>query len=703
MGDIESKTTPADVFISHVNKDEQVAIAVARALEAAGLTTWYYERDSRGGQRHTGQSAKAIRGAKLLLALVSNSALQNPEEVTSEILIAHSHRLAIMPVRLDITYNDFVRLMPDDWEGPLAARVAIPLDTANVQAGLPKLVDDAHRLCFGLAADVDLNERRWDAPPPSRGPVVNWRAVFASLRKVRLGKWPVAVAAGLLLVILGQHVVTMTSRYDGDMVGFRAGSFARASTTSPLITIMRNFPKVANLDFFFQEEPASLNLAAYNIDRYEVTNSAYEAFLTAHKAQPFKRPESLKSPEFNQPDQPVVDVDWNAADAYCRWKGKRLPSGDEWERAARGTDGRLYPWGNRFELQNANTGEGPNSAPLAVGSIPADRSPDGVFDLAGNVREWTTEQRRMPDGTMGRVVRGASWMYPGQIHALGFSRVIADPQFASKDIGFRCGTDAGGFAPADMVVIPAGVFRKGSEDNFVFSLARRHPLSTSAIQQLISVSPTESTGGFGLDRYEVTNEEYRKFLDAAQRGQAGIASRSDNKSYEPAAETWKSEQYNTPRKPVIGVDWYDADSYCRWRNGRLPTALEWERAAAGNAGRRYPWRGKFEPDRCNTSESNGEARGPVEVGEFSRCVTDNGIYDLVGNADEWTSSEVSGDDAVPDKVVKGGSWRENGEIRGLSTFASSASAGYRGTEMGFRCAADPRRSWIEKALAVIAH
>lgn len=128
---------------------------------------------------------------------------------------------------------------------------------------------------------------------------------------------------------------------------------------------------------------------AYYIDRYEVTNDQFMEFLT--KTDNSYRPSHWEEHHTftrGQEKHPVVDVDFLDADSYCKWAGRRLPKEIEWEKAARGTDGRIWPWGNEFDESKANTSESGLEWTAPVGTYPGDVSPYGVYDMAGNVREW---------------------------------------------------------------------------------------------------------------------------------------------------------------------------------------------------------------------------------------------------------------------------------------------------------------------------
>lgn len=131
-----------------------------------------------------------------------------------------------------------------------------------------------------------------------------------------------------------------------------------------------------------------VELDAFYIDKYEVTNAQYMAYVEATGTE---APQFIREDAYNQPNQPVVGLLWNFARDYCAWAGLQLPSEAQWEKAASGGDGRIYPWGDDAptELEgNFNFSSGPTT----VGSFPAGVSPYGVYDMAGNVWEWTIDE-----------------------------------------------------------------------------------------------------------------------------------------------------------------------------------------------------------------------------------------------------------------------------------------------------------------------
>lgn len=130
-------------------------------------------------------------------------------------------------------------------------------------------------------------------------------------------------------------------------------------------------------------------LAAYWIDRTEVTNKMYSRCINEGDCTPPARTRYYLLPEYA--DHPVVGVSWNQASAYCTWAGRRLPTEAEWEKAARGMDARIYPWGNDPPSSTLANFDQHVNGTTAVGSYPSGASPYGALDMAGNVWEWTQD------------------------------------------------------------------------------------------------------------------------------------------------------------------------------------------------------------------------------------------------------------------------------------------------------------------------
>jgi len=214
--------------------------------------------------------------------------------------------------------------------------------------------------------------------------------------------------------------------------------------------------------------PRRVYVSEFAIDRVEVTVAAYRACVRGGGCAP--TPLAASDPRFLRPELPMTSVTWGEASAYCAWRGARLPSEAEWERAARGTDGRVWPWGNALKATALNHGRfaGPDdpSGDFAalirpdasdgaaflspVGSHPDGLSPDGLYDMAGNALEWTSDfyrpeppqasstvNPRGPDAGALRTLRGGSWRQP-PFFARTTYREATQPETRSAEIGFRC-------------------------------------------------------------------------------------------------------------------------------------------------------------------------------------------------------------------------------------------------------------------------
>ena len=280
---------------------------------------------------------------------------------------------------------------------------------------------------------------------------------------------------------------TILGKDGAEMVLVPAGEFIMGSAPDDIASLLRRNPK-ANGAILKDEIPKHrVFLEAFYIDKYEVTNARFQQFVqaTGYRTQAeregggkirtgaktwaqvpdatWRSPRGKGSSIAGLEAHPVVQVSWHDAKAYCTWAGKRLPTEAEWEKAARGPDGRLYPWGNEidgtranfcdrncpFEWKDAAVDDGYRST-APVGSYEAGKSPYGAYDMAGNVWEWVADwydakyyrrsPARNPQGpTSGTqvVLRGGSWLYTAPDFR-ATERAGVPPDRRNENIGLRC-------------------------------------------------------------------------------------------------------------------------------------------------------------------------------------------------------------------------------------------------------------------------
>jgi formylglycine-generating enzyme len=249
-----------------------------------------------------------------------------------------------------------------------------------------------------------------------------------------------------------------------DAVLIRGGVFIQGSDEREIahaLGVCRREPRRDDCSeemFAVEYAPHEVDLNAFWIDRTEVTVARYQQCVAVGRCD--APPGGSEQPA--PPDHPITMVSWPEARAFCAWAGGRLPTEAEWERAARGSSGRVYPWGNVYNPFLANHGrfglyelDGADGflevAP--VGSFPDGRTPDGIEDLAGNVEEWVADwfapeyskasavNPRGPDVGDERVVRGGGYGSPRPF-LRGAARLRAPPWARRSWLGFRCARDA---------------------------------------------------------------------------------------------------------------------------------------------------------------------------------------------------------------------------------------------------------------------
>jgi len=470
-------------------------------------------------------------------------------------------------------------------------------------------------------------------------------------------------------------------------------------------------------------------LDAFWIDQTEVTNAMYALCVDAGVC----RTRTYSSEQLNHP---VNFVSWVDANEYCERVGRRLPTEAEWEKAARGIDGRIYPWGNSAPdstLLNYNNEIGETTE---VGSYPKGASPYGAIDMAGNVSEWVndwyddnyyakspSDNPRGPTSGTYRVHKGGAYFAPAFLSRAS-QRIINLPE-DRVPIGIRCAEPGVPSQPSAnttqissndgmvQVYVPGGAFAMGSDDG----LADQSPV------HVVSVS------AFWIDSTEVTNSQYVKFLNdklssitvdnegAKSGGVILLDLRCGDRCSPLNHIEWDGTRFSVEagydKHPVALLTWNGARAYCEWVGRRLPSEAEWEKAARGTDGRIYPW-GNYPVtgDRLNFADRNTTyswSDGSIDdsfsttapVGSFPNGRSYYGVFDMAGNVAEWVldwygssyylSSPLEDPLGPPSgqyRVLRGGSWISN---------SSAVRASYRdygdpdggNVYGGIRCAETP--------------
>ncbi|MFC1712516.1 formylglycine-generating enzyme family protein [Candidatus Poribacteria bacterium] len=252
------------------------------------------------------------------------------------------------------------------------------------------------------------------------------------------------------------------------------------------------------------------------------------------------------------------------------------------------------------------------------------------------------------------------------ISSCGHKAGLSEPSAvaAGSTIETRIGKDG-----AEMMLIPAGEFQMGGSDG-------------AANEKPVHVLYTDA---FYMDKYGVTNAQYKKFMDATGH---------------KAPKYWSDPRYNAPNHPVVGVDWHDAMAYAEWAGKRLPTEAEWEKAARGGLpGRKYPWGDKLTHNDANCDGTGGKDRWKHTAPVGSFAPNGYGLYDMAGNAYMWCadwydqdyyanspSRNPTGPDSGTFRVLRGGSWRcQDNCLRCAKRYGYYPSETYQ--FIGFRCGA----------------
>ena len=461
--------------------------------------------------------------------------------------------------------------------------------------------------------------------------------------------------------------------WDAPKAPASASSRPSAATFARMVWIPAGTFAMGSNDRLPNDQPVhQVKLASYEIDVTEVTVAAYERCVRAGPCKQAKSGHACNAGVAGREQHPINCVDWDQANAYCAWAGKRLPTEEEWEYAARGTDGRQYPWGNKAPRsvlcwggEGIVVGRPDHGSTCEVDAYPSGSSPFGLRDMAGNVAEWTASEwcdlragRKVCSSTL-RLQRGGNWANSAPETVRAAHREATWVGASGVDLGFRCARGRpSATTPGRMARIPAGTCQVGSNDR----LLNEEPVRTVTLQS------------FEMDVTEVTVAEYEICVRAAKCSQA------------PTVRTCNAGKAERQQHPINCIEFTDAKAYCMWAGKRLPTEEEWEYAARGAEGRVYPW-GKAPPGKqlCWNGEGNDAGKGnrtsTCPVGTYPSGDGPFGLHDMAGNVAEYASSG-SGKGGVG--VVRGGGFTEF-----VDQYVNPARRRFdfgRSESVGFRCA-----------------
>ncbi len=389
------ETYQHDIFLSYASEDRERITTLVQALEALWWSVWW-DQHIPPGREFDEFIDEQLEGSKSVVVVWSKMSVKKRWVKTEA--EEGLHRGVLFPVQVD--------------------EVKIPLAFRRLQAA--NLVD-------------------WTADVQNR----QWRSLVTSLTGT-LGIPPYPIKAD--------------SPEENEEEPSRK---PQASWTKPKKTPNQTpdgMVLIPQGPFLYGDEKEEISIDHdYYMDIHPVTNASYHKFIEAggyeenshwseggwqwRNKRAHTEPTYWNDDRFNQPDQPVVGVSYFEAEAYAKWAGKRLPTEQEWEKAARGTDGWDYPWGEEFDADRcANSVKGKRKRTVSIGTFPESASPYGCQDMAGNVWEWCVSWYDEDEDT--QVLRGGSLYNNGPGYFRCANRFNYDSRSCNSNSGFRCAQDA---------------------------------------------------------------------------------------------------------------------------------------------------------------------------------------------------------------------------------------------------------------------
>jgi formylglycine-generating enzyme required for sulfatase activity len=474
--DLPVEAFMAHIFVSYSHKDTEYAHALARHLQEMGFEVWIDERLDYGAQWPQ-ELQKQLDSCSAFLLIMSPRSYAS-DWVQSELQRARRKMKPVFPLLLegDEPWLSVESTQYYDVRGEVYPDAKFYTALKNVMSSTPvgktlKMPKEAARAklknsslhlntvlliailsvvllsSVGLAAFViprllDRPALPTDAVSAPTGEGVVSEETFPDAASTSEPAEPAVIA----------------NPGDYEMAFVPAGEFTMGGEAEDeRADCLENFESECELNWFTLVEPAhQVHVDSFYIDIYEVTNALYKACEMDDVCDPPQSPGSQDHSDYYSNARfdhyPVINVNWYQARTYCQWRGARLPTEAEWEKAARGTDGRRYPWGEGLDESLANFHWSVGDTTEA-GDYDAGKSPFGLYDMAGNVWEWVSsldwdypydasDGRESADDNGSRIARGGGWGADGDISISTSFRFAYEPTHANVDLGFRCAMDA---------------------------------------------------------------------------------------------------------------------------------------------------------------------------------------------------------------------------------------------------------------------
>ena len=460
------------LFISYARKDKEEIQPLVRDLRDLGFTVWIDISGIKGGAKWSTEIVKAITECDFFLLFISSASIES-DSVSREVDLAYRNKKKIIPLKLEKVN------IPPEWDYQTTGIQQIDCSESNWES----------RLLVALGEDETKTRTKliWSNSLPATivVSVLIIAVIIGFLTRHKGGGADEATqtAEARLTGIAVTTQAFLSQITDTPPPSFTPSltpTFTPSPTSTPVVISGMVFIPASEFimgsnDEKENEKPEhTVTLDAYYIDKYEVTNALYRTCVEAGVCNHPKDKDGFKSTDPNSSitdyfstskydNYPVVYVDWSMAQTYCEWSGGRLPTEAEWEKAARGTKGLRYPWGNDFlpvanycdtsceqDWHDTKFNDGYKFT-SPVGNYPKGASPYGVMDMAGNVWEWVADWRsenyQTPTlltpsaGATKKVIKGGSW-FNAQDQVYASNRGGYDPDTPASIIGFRCARDA---------------------------------------------------------------------------------------------------------------------------------------------------------------------------------------------------------------------------------------------------------------------